>query len=97
MSRGITPAAHAPPMLFADGVDFLRSSTHCFLKHGIRIAHRQPDANDSAAQRFRTEVFVFTRLVSHPKLRAINGKPGHHAALRSIESQDSACAERWRF
>jgi hypothetical protein len=62
-------------------------------EHRIRIGHSQYHANRAATERFGTEVAMRRRLVAQPKLRAIDGKPCHHASARVFQPKQLSGSE----
>jgi len=63
-------------------------------EHRIRIGHSQYHSNRAATERFGTEVAMRRRLVAQPKLRAIDGKPCHHASARVFQPKQLSGSER---
>ena len=59
----------------------------------IRIGYSQYHSNRAATERCGTEVAMLSRLVTQPKLRAINRKPCHHASTRVFEAKDLSRSE----
>ena len=73
MAERINEAADAPGILFVDGPHFSGSSRDRPVKSGIRTFHGHHYADRATTERLRTEIAVVGGLVSHPKLRPING------------------------
>jgi hypothetical protein len=59
----------------------------------IRIGYSQYHSNRAAPERLGTEVAMRRRLVTQPKLRAIEGKPCHHASARVFEAKELSRSE----
>jgi hypothetical protein len=59
----------------------------------IRIGYSQYHPNRAATERLGTEVAMLRRLVTQPKLPAVNGKPCHHASAWVFEAKDLSRSE----
>src|SRR6266481_2615016 len=69
MTEGIDDAANAPAIrLIGDCRNHVCSSADGLLEGGVRIVHNHDHPHGTAAERLRTEVQVFGRLVCNPEL-----------------------------
>jgi hypothetical protein len=94
MPEGINHATQSPAMFLPYWKNFCRAGRPRLTENSVRIRHRQDDSNRAAPERLRTEVAMLRRLITQPKLRAIHGKPCHHASLRPFEAKDLNRSER---
>src|SRR5437773_8573906 len=93
MSERIHHASQSPAMFLAYWKNFFRPCRPRLTENSVRICHRQNYSNRAATERLGTEVAMLRRLITQPKLRAIHGKPCHHASVGPIEAKDLSRSE----
>ena len=94
MPERINHPPQSPSVLLPYGEDLRRASRSRSDEDGIRIGYGQDHSNRAATERFGTEVAMRRRLVAQPKLRAIDGKPCHHASARVFQPKQLSGSER---
>ena len=93
MPERINHPPQSPSLLLPDREDLRCASRPRLHEDSIRIGYSQYHPNRAASERFGTEVAMLRRLVTQPKLRAIHGKPSHHASARVFEAKDLSRSE----
>ena len=88
MSERIDYAPESPAMFLSYWVDLFRASISSAKENSIWIVHSQNDSNRATTERFRTEVGMFGRLITQPKLRTVHGKPCYYTSVRPFEAKD---------
>src|ERR1700694_5020635 len=92
MAEGIDDTAQAPAVIFGHWIDLRSSGGQGARENCIRIGHSQNDADRAPAECLRTEVAVLGRLVAHPELCALYGKP-RDDAVSSVHAKYFRCSE----
>ena len=88
MPERINHPPQSPSVLLPHREDLGCASRPRLAEDSIRIGYSQYHSNRAATERFGTEVAMLGRLVTQPKLGAINGKSCHHAPARVFEAKD---------
>jgi len=93
MPERINHPPQSPAVLLPYGEDLRRAGRPGLDEDSIRIGYSQDYSNRAATKRLGTEVAMLRRLVTQPKLRALNGKPCHHASAGVFEAKDLSRSE----
>ncbi len=93
MPERINHPPQSPAVLLPYGEDLRRAGRPGLDEDSIRIGYSQDYSNRAATERLGTEVAMLRRLVTQPKLRALNGKPCHHASAGVFEAKDLSRSE----
>ena len=93
MPERINHPPQSPSVLLPYGEDLRRASRSRSDEDGIRIGYGQDHSNRAATERFGTEVAMLRRLVTQPKLRALNGQPCHHASAGVFQAKELSRGE----
>ena len=88
MPERINHPPQSPSVLLPYREDLGCASRPRLDEDSIRIGYSQYHSNRAATERFGTEVAVLGRLVTQPKLRALNRKRCHHASAGVFEAKD---------
>ena len=88
MAERINQTSQSPAVSFANGEDLGGPGLQGLREDSIRIGDGQDHSHRTATQRFGAEVAMLRRFVTQPKLRAVNGKPCHHAPAGAFQAKD---------
>jgi len=94
MPKRIHNASQPPSICFCHRYDFFCTRCDCLRKYSIRINYRQDHPYRTTPERFRTEICMFRRFISHPEFRSVNRKPRHHRAARIFDVKNLRRPER---
>jgi len=86
VSVRIDDPSQAPTMLISDWPHRHGSGSNGLGECRVWVIHNHHHTNGSSAKGFRTEVFMFGRLVRYPKLRSVYRQASHYGSVRCINA-----------